>query len=152
MWPAGECADENQNENDYENCRQHLCCSLLVAAALTKFSAPKVTLVLTSSAMTVNRDQLFAELNKLSADEIEAGLDAGVWSGDRRQLVEHYLDQLQVTTMQMEAAEAAKAAAQSAERQSSRATSLATAALIVAVGAMIAAVASAFVAFLGLQN
>jgi hypothetical protein len=39
--------------------------------------------------MTVNRDQLFAELDGLSADEIEAGLDAGVWSGDRRQLVEH---------------------------------------------------------------
>jgi hypothetical protein len=102
--------------------------------------------------MTVDRDQLYIELDKLSADEIEAGLDAGVWSGERRQLVKHYLDQLQVTTMQMEAAEAAKAAAQSAERQSSKATSLATAALIVAVGAMIAAVASAFVAFLGLQK
>src|SRR5262245_20774477 len=105
-----------------------------------------------SSAMTANRDQLFAELDKLSADEIEAGLDAGVWSGDRRQLAQHYLDQLQVTTMQMEAAEAAKAAAQAAEGQSRRATSLAMAALIVAVGAMIAAMASAFVAFLGLRN
>jgi hypothetical protein len=31
--------------------------------------------------MTVDRDQLYIELDKLSADEIEAGLDAGVWSG-----------------------------------------------------------------------
>jgi hypothetical protein len=68
--------------------------------------------------MTVNRDQLFAELDGLSADEIEAGLDAGVWSGDRRQLVEHYLDQMKLTTMQMEAAETAKAAAQAAEGHS----------------------------------
>jgi Pyruvate/2-oxoacid:ferredoxin oxidoreductase gamma subunit len=102
--------------------------------------------------MTVNRDQLFAELNKLSADEIEAGLDAGVWSSERRQLVEHYLDQLQVTTMQMEATEAAKAAAQAAEAHSRRATSTAMAALILAAGAMIAAMASAFIAFLALRR
>jgi len=49
--------------------------------------------------MTVNRNQLFAELDKLSADEIEAGLDAGVWSEDRRQLVEHYLDQMKLILM-----------------------------------------------------
>ena len=102
--------------------------------------------------MTVNRDQLFAELDKLSADEIEAGLDSGVWSGERRQLVKHYLDQLQVTTLQMEIAETARTAAQAAESQSRRATSIAMAALILAVGAMIAAMAAAFVAFLGLRN
>ena len=132
----------------------------LIACYVRQATRPRVNQFLRSEGytgaheerLTVDRDQLYVELNKLSADEIEAGLDAGVWSGDRRQLVEHYLDQLQVTTMQMEAAEAAKVAAQLAERQSSRATSLATAALIVAVGAMIAAVASAFVAFLGLQN
>jgi len=64
--------------------------------------------------MPVNRDQLFAELDKLSADEIEAGLDAGVWSEDRRQLVEHYLDQMKLTTLQMDIADNAKVAAQAA--------------------------------------
>jgi hypothetical protein len=51
--------------------------------------------------MAVNRDQLFAELEALSEDEIETGLDAGVWGEDKRQLVEHYLDQL-MTTMLIE--------------------------------------------------
>jgi hypothetical protein len=54
--------------------------------------------------MAVNRDQLFAELEALTEAEIEAGLDAGVWGEDKRQLVEHYLDQLKLTTMQFEAA------------------------------------------------
>jgi hypothetical protein len=30
--------------------------------------------------MTVNREGLYAELERLSAEEIEAGLEAGVWS------------------------------------------------------------------------
>ena len=36
--------------------------------------------------MTVNREQLFAEREALSEEEIEAGLEAGVWSEDNRQL------------------------------------------------------------------
>src|SRR5262249_61609244 len=75
--------------------------------------------------MTVNRDQLFAELDKLSADEIEAGLDAGVWSEGRRQLVEHYLDQMKLTTLQMDIADNAKVAAQAAGGEAGRGTSLA---------------------------
>jgi len=102
--------------------------------------------------MTVNRNQLFAELDKLSADEIEAGLDAGVWSEDRRQLVEHYLDQMKLTTLQMDIADTAKVAAQAAEAQSRRATSLATAALILAAGAMLAAMAAGLIAFLALRR
>ena len=102
--------------------------------------------------MTVDRDQLFAELDKLSADEIEAGLYAGVWSGDRRQLVEHYLDQMKLATLQMDIADTDKVAAKAAEGQSRRATSIATAALIIAVGAMIAAMASAIIAFLALRR
>jgi hypothetical protein len=105
-----------------------------------------------SSAMTVDRDQLFAELDKLSAAEIEAGLDAGVWSGDRRQLVEQYLDQMKLTTLQMDIADTAKFAAKTAEGQSRRATSIAMAALIIAIGAMIAAMASAIIAFLALRR
>jgi hypothetical protein len=60
--------------------------------------------------MAVNRDQLFAELEALTEAEIEARLDAGGWSEEKRQLVEHYLDQLKLTTMQMEAATSAKEA------------------------------------------
>ena len=100
----------------------------------------------------MNRDQLFAELDKLSADEIEAGLDAGVWSEDRRQLVEHYLDQMKLTTLQMDIADTAKVAAQAAEVQSRRATSLAMAALILAAGAMLGAMAAALIAFLALRR
>jgi hypothetical protein len=102
--------------------------------------------------MTVNRDQLFAELDKLSADEIEADLDAGVWSEDRRQLVEHYLDQMKLTTLQMDIADNAKVAAQAAAGQSRRATSLAMAALILAAGAMLAATAAGLIAFLALRR
>ena len=60
--------------------------------------------------MTLKLDQLFAELDELSADEIEAGLDAGVWSEERRQLVEHYLDQMKLMTLQMDIADNAKVA------------------------------------------
>ena len=102
--------------------------------------------------MTVNRDQLFAELDRLSADEIEAGLDAGVWSEDRRQLVEQYLDQMKLTTMQLEATQEAKIAAREAVAHAKKATSVAFSALTIAAGAMIAAIASAFVAFLALRN
>jgi hypothetical protein len=95
--------------------------------------------------MAVNRDQLFAELEALSENDIEAGLDTGVWGEDKCQLVEHYLDQLKLTTMQFEAATTAAAHAK-------KATSTALAALIIAAGAMVAAMASAFVAFLALRN
>src|SRR5690348_9375376 len=84
--------------------------------------------------MTVNRNQLFAELDGLSAEEIEAGLDAGVWSDDRRQLVEQYLDQLKLTTMQLEATQEAKIAAREAVDHARKATSVAFSALIIAAG------------------
>jgi hypothetical protein len=58
--------------------------------------------------MTVNRDQLFTELDSLMKEEIEAGLAADVWDEPKRQLVEHYLDQMKLTTMQLEAASSAK--------------------------------------------
>ena len=102
--------------------------------------------------MAVNRDQLFAELEALTEAEIEARLDAGVWGEEKRQLVEHYLDQLKLTTMQMEAATSANEAALAAASHAKKATSTALAALIIAAGAMVAAMASAFVAFLALRN
>jgi hypothetical protein len=103
-------------------------------------------------AKAVNRDQLFAELEALSENDIEAGLDTGVWGEDKCQLVEHYLDQLKLTTMQFDAATTAKEAALAAAAHAKKATSIALASLIVAAGAMVAAMASAFVAFLALQN
>jgi hypothetical protein len=104
------------------------------------------------STMAVNRDQLFAELEALTEAEIEAGLDAAVWGEDKRQLVEHYLDQLKLTTMQFEAATTAKEAALAAAAHAKKATSTALAALVIAAGAVVAAMASAFVAFLALRN
>jgi uncharacterized protein involved in exopolysaccharide biosynthesis len=102
--------------------------------------------------VAVNRDQLFAELEALSEDEIEAGLDSGVWGEDKRQLVEHYLDRLKLTTMQLEATTSAKEAAVATAAHAKKATSIAFAGLIIAAGAMLAAMASAFVAFLALRN
>ncbi|MGH9551424.1 MAG: hypothetical protein ACRD3W_18710 [Terriglobales bacterium] len=99
--------------------------------------------------MTVNREHLYAELERLSAEEIEAGLQAGIWSEPVHQLVEHYLDQLNVTTMQFEAAETAQAAALEAAAHSRRAASWAIVALIIATGSM---VASALVALLALRH
>ena len=102
--------------------------------------------------MIPNRQQLYVELNNMSAEEIEAGLEAGVWGDPSRQLVEHYLDQMQVTTLQLEAGEKAKAAAQMAQAYSRKAISLATMALIIAIGAMLAAIAAGLVAIMALRH
>jgi hypothetical protein len=100
----------------------------------------------------VNRERLFAELEALSEEEIESSLDAGAWDDDKRQLVEHYLDQMKLTRMQLEAAASAKGAAIEAATYARRSISIARTALIVAAGAILAAMASAFVALLALRN
>jgi len=41
--------------------------------------------------MTLNRDQLFSDLDALTVEQIEAGLAAGVWGDDGRPTVEHYV-------------------------------------------------------------
>ena len=105
--------------------------------------------------MNENRDQLFADLDALTEEQIEAGLAAGVWGETVRPLVQHYL--YQITLARIEAAaeqlvsstnNAAKAAADDASGAKLRAT----AALIISAGAMLAAMAAAFISFLALRG
>jgi hypothetical protein len=109
--------------------------------------------------VTENRDQrLFADLKALSEEQIEVGLAAGVWSDPLRPLVQHYLFQMKLKRMAVEAAEQLDAVravgdvARLAVDDASRAKLRATAAMILASGAMVAAMAAGFIAFLALRK
>jgi hypothetical protein len=106
--------------------------------------------------MSVKREQLFTDLEALSEEQIEVGLEAGVW-GDpaRAAVVQRYLDQLKLRRVEAAASEAARAAIQAAlvaSEEASTSKLRATVALIFAGGAMVAAMAATFVAFLALRN
>jgi hypothetical protein len=101
--------------------------------------------------MTVNLDELFAELDRLTEEQIEASLAAGVWDEPKRQLAQHYLDQRKLKRVEAAAAEELNAV-RSVVDDARAANFKATAAMIFAAGAMLAAMASAFVAFLALRN
>jgi hypothetical protein len=102
--------------------------------------------------------QLYLDLEALTEDQIEVGLEAGVWGDPARPVVQRYLDQMKLRRVeaalaeQLEAARAAIDAAQIAADEAREAKLRATAAFILAAGAMLAAMASAFVAFLALRN
>jgi hypothetical protein len=105
--------------------------------------------------MSVKREQLFTDLEALSEEQIEVGLEAGVWGDPARAAVQRYLDQLKLERVEAAASEAARAAIQAAlvaTEEASKSKLRATVALIFAGGAMVAAMAAAFVAFLALQN
>ena len=108
--------------------------------------------------MTVNEQQLFIDLELLTEDQIEVGLQAGVWGDPARPVVQRYLDQMKLRRVeaaaaeQLEVAKATIGVAQAAVDEARSAKLRATAALIIAAGAMLAAMASAFVAFLALRN
>jgi hypothetical protein len=108
--------------------------------------------------MAVSQQQLFLDLETLTEDQIEVGLEAGVWGDPARPVVQRYLDQVKLRRVevaaieQLEAARAAIGAAQVAAEEARGSKLRATAALIIAAGAMLAAMASAFVAFLALRN
>ena len=108
--------------------------------------------------MAVSQQQLYIDLEALTEDQIEVGLDAGVWGDPARPVVQRYLDQMKLRRVEAAAAEqlaAARAAIQAATAatEEARGSNLrATAALIIAAGAMLAAMASAFVAFLAMRN
>jgi hypothetical protein len=106
------------------------------------------------SAMSVDLDVLYDDLEVLTEQQIEVGLAAGKWDEHERQLVEHYLDrikleeakaavaeQLQISRSTKEAALAALGAANSAKL-------LATAALILSAGAMLAVITMAVLVYL----
>jgi hypothetical protein len=105
--------------------------------------------------MSVKREQLFTDLEVLSEEQIEVGLEAGVWGDPARAAVQRYLDQLKLARVEAVASEAARAAIQAAlvaSEEASKSKLRATVALIFAGGAMVAAMAAAFVAFLALRN
>jgi hypothetical protein len=108
--------------------------------------------------MSVKREQLFTDLEALSEEQIEVGLEAGVWGDPTRAAVQRYLDQMKLKRVeataaeQLEAAWAAIQAARAAAEEARGSNLRATAALIIASGAMLAAMAAALVAFLALRN
>ena len=108
--------------------------------------------------MTVSQKQLFLDLEALSEEQIEVGLEAGVWGNPARPAVERHLDQMKLDRVEAAAVDqlAVARAAITAVRQAldeARATKAwAISALIVSGGAMLAAMASAFIAFLALRH
>lgn len=107
--------------------------------------------------MVVERDEFFAELDRLTEKEIEARLD--LWDREQLALIQEYLDQKVLARAKAEQSEQIKpapsdqdAVAASLAEVASTANTKATAALILSVGAMLAAIASALVAFLALRG
>ena len=101
--------------------------------------------------MTVSQKQLFLDLEALSEEQIEVGLQAGVWGDPARPVVERYLDQMKLGRVEAAAAEQL-ASARDAINEARAMKVWAISALIIAGGAMLAAMASAFVAFLALRQ
>jgi hypothetical protein len=106
--------------------------------------------------MTVSQQQLFLDLSELSEEQIEVGLEAGVWGEPVRPIVQRHLDQMRLDRVesaaerQLDTARKAIDVALKARDEASACNLRATIALIVATGAMMAAMASACVAFLAL--
>jgi hypothetical protein len=107
--------------------------------------------------MTVSQQQLFLDLAALSEEQIEVGLDAGLWGEPIRPTVERYLGQIRferleaAASKQLEVARLATDAARKATNEATASNLRATTALMVAGGAMAAAMASAIIAFLALR-
>ena len=101
--------------------------------------------------MTAGQKQLFLDLAALSEEQIEAGLQAGVWGDPVRPVVERHLDQMKLSRVETTAEEQLAAAREAVDE--ARAMKVwAISALIMAGGAMLAAMASAFIAFLALRQ
>ena len=61
-------------------------------------------------AYDVSQKQLFLDLESLSEEQIEVGLQAGVWGDPARPAVERYLDQMKLDRMEAATAEQLAAA------------------------------------------
>jgi hypothetical protein len=108
--------------------------------------------------MAVSERQLFLDLEALSEDQIEVGLDAGVWGDPARPMVQRYLDQMKLrrieaaASAQLDEAREALIAVREAVEEARGSNLRATAALIIAGGAIVAAMAAAFIAFMALGH
>ena len=107
--------------------------------------------------MPVSQQQLYLDLSELTEDQIEVGLEAGVWGDPARPVVQRHLDNMKLgieaaAAEQVDAARYAIDAAQRAADEARGSTFRATVAIIIATGAMVAAMAAAFVAFLALRG
>ena len=108
--------------------------------------------------MALSQRQLFLDLEALSEEQIEVGLQAGVWGDPARPAVERHLNQIKLDRMEAATAEqlaAARDAINAAGEAVGEARAMkvwAISALIVSGGAMLAAMAAAFVAFLALRQ
>lgn len=96
--------------------------------------------------MAVDRDQFFAELDRLTEQEIEARVP--MWDRERLDLVEEYIDLRWDQATRNTREEAALVAAQVARRAATRAT----AALILALGAWLTAGVSGLIAYLAFMK
>jgi len=54
--------------------------------------------------MVVNPNQLFTDPHALTEEQIDIGLEAGVWGEPARPLVQHYLDQMKLKRFEAAAA------------------------------------------------
>ena len=102
--------------------------------------------------MTLNRDQLFTDLDALTLEQIEAGLAAGVWGDAARSTVEHYVLKRKFAADQRNAVVTAQQALKVAMETAVSAKLWATAAFIIAAGAMVAAMAAGLIAFLAVRG
>ena len=107
--------------------------------------------------VAVSERQLFLDLEALSEDQIEVGLDAGVWGDPARPMVQRYLDQMKLrrieaaASAQLDESREALIAVREAVEEARASNLRATAALIIAGGAIVAAMAAAFIAFMALR-
>ena len=95
---------------------------------------------------------MFADLDALTLEQVEAGLAAGVWGDDARLTVEHYALKRKFAADQRNAVVTAQQAAKLAINQVASAKLWATAAFIIAAGAMLAAMAAGLIAFLAVRG
>src|SRR4029078_6063862 len=103
---------------------------------------------------SVDDDKLFADLDALNEQHIEVGLAAGVWKGQVRALVQHFLYDLMLKRFEAAADRLTEMekAMRLAVGEAIKAKTRASAALIIAEGAMVAAMAGAVIAVLALRK
>jgi hypothetical protein len=101
--------------------------------------------------MATQQERLFADLNALTQEQIEAGLAAGVWR-ENRPFVEQYLDQVRLSRTDAAIAAQGLEAIRSVADNARAAEFRATIAIVVAAGAMLAAMAAACIALMALSG